>query len=273
MQPSPYSLGCDIRALMVAADSLEALRQLDARGKVLLLHGALAAEPLMPKNFPFYNPENIASRCRAGGAWAGRHRGSHLPPSIHGWRAVSVSADRRWGFRHPLGLHPRRGGCGCGRMSATKSRSSAGPATRFPGCSVIGRRGGPSASDCRHGPSGCQAGHTRRNRQRRRNRGVTPAGRTLGGIPRPVECGDRGAQRRRLLRQPRGTTLPGTGCRVAGRRRCHQPGRRRLSPRRQRVLDLRMPAASANRVRHVFSPFPSLVEGEPGTRATTCSSR
>jgi aminopeptidase YwaD len=56
-QVSPYSLGCDVEGPLIAAGSLAELQALDAAGKVLLLHGELAGEQLMPKNFIFYNPD------------------------------------------------------------------------------------------------------------------------------------------------------------------------------------------------------------------------
>jgi aminopeptidase YwaD len=55
--PSPYSLGCEVEAPLAAAASLTELEALRPAGQVLLLHGELAREPLMPKNFPFYNPD------------------------------------------------------------------------------------------------------------------------------------------------------------------------------------------------------------------------
>ena len=55
---SPYSLGCQVTgASLVAAHDLDELESVAAQGKLLLLHGELAREQLMPKNFPFYNPE------------------------------------------------------------------------------------------------------------------------------------------------------------------------------------------------------------------------
>jgi aminopeptidase YwaD len=55
--PSPYSLGCRVEAPLAAASTLAELEGIDARGKVLLVRGELAKEQLMPKGFPFYNPE------------------------------------------------------------------------------------------------------------------------------------------------------------------------------------------------------------------------
>lgn len=57
VSPSPYSLGVETDAPLAAVESLEALGAADLQGKILLLHGPIAGEPLMPKDFPFYNPE------------------------------------------------------------------------------------------------------------------------------------------------------------------------------------------------------------------------
>jgi aminopeptidase YwaD len=54
---SPYSLGCEVQAPLVAVSTLEELESVQASGKLLLVRGELAREQLMPKNFPFYNPE------------------------------------------------------------------------------------------------------------------------------------------------------------------------------------------------------------------------
>jgi aminopeptidase YwaD len=55
---SPYSLGCQASGTLVAAGSFEELKTVPTDGTILLLHGAIAAEQLMPKRFPFYNPEH-----------------------------------------------------------------------------------------------------------------------------------------------------------------------------------------------------------------------
>jgi aminopeptidase YwaD len=54
---SPYSLGCTVRAPLAVASTAGELEAVEAEGKVLLLRGELAKEQLMPKNFPFFNPE------------------------------------------------------------------------------------------------------------------------------------------------------------------------------------------------------------------------
>jgi aminopeptidase YwaD len=54
---SPYSPGCQARAQLVIASSVEALEAAPAEAAILLLRGEIAKEQLMPKNFPFYQPE------------------------------------------------------------------------------------------------------------------------------------------------------------------------------------------------------------------------
>ncbi len=54
---SPYSLGCTVQAQLMSASTISELEQVETTGKVLLLHGEIAKEQLMPKNFVFYNPE------------------------------------------------------------------------------------------------------------------------------------------------------------------------------------------------------------------------
>lgn len=54
---SPYSLGCSVTAELARASSISELEIGDFKGKILFVHGSLAKEQLMPKNFVFYNPE------------------------------------------------------------------------------------------------------------------------------------------------------------------------------------------------------------------------
>lgn len=53
----PYSKGCHLQAELVAASSLQEIENARLKGKMLLLHGEIAREQIMPKNFVFYNPE------------------------------------------------------------------------------------------------------------------------------------------------------------------------------------------------------------------------
>ena len=55
---SPYSLPCALEASLAQADNVAELEALEPRGKLLLLTGELVREQLMPKSFPFYNPEH-----------------------------------------------------------------------------------------------------------------------------------------------------------------------------------------------------------------------
>ena len=54
---SPYSLGCEAESELVSATSIPELQELNFSGKILFLHGDIAREQIMPKNFVFYNPE------------------------------------------------------------------------------------------------------------------------------------------------------------------------------------------------------------------------
>ncbi len=54
---SPYSLPFRGEAELVSASTIEELEKTDAKNKIVFLHGDLAKEQLMPKNFVFYNPE------------------------------------------------------------------------------------------------------------------------------------------------------------------------------------------------------------------------
>lgn len=53
----PYSPGCRVAGPLVVVSTIEALESAELTNAVALLHGPLAKEPLMPKNFPFYNPD------------------------------------------------------------------------------------------------------------------------------------------------------------------------------------------------------------------------
>ncbi len=55
---SPYSNGCSVKAELVCISEIKELENTDLRGRAVLLHGNIAREQIMPKNFVFYNPEN-----------------------------------------------------------------------------------------------------------------------------------------------------------------------------------------------------------------------
>jgi aminopeptidase YwaD len=56
--PGYYSLGCLVTAELVAASTVEELEQSNAEGNLLFVSGELTREQLMPKNYPFFNPEH-----------------------------------------------------------------------------------------------------------------------------------------------------------------------------------------------------------------------
>ncbi len=55
--PGPYSLGCSVTAKLVETSTLAELEQVNMTGNALLVRGELAREQIMPKHFPFYNPD------------------------------------------------------------------------------------------------------------------------------------------------------------------------------------------------------------------------
>ena len=54
---SPYSLGCQVSAPLMVVATIEELEVKAISDKIVLLRGEIAKEQLMPKNFPFYNPD------------------------------------------------------------------------------------------------------------------------------------------------------------------------------------------------------------------------
>jgi aminopeptidase YwaD len=58
VQPNPYSPPCAVAGHVVRVGSLAQMAAArDLSGAILVLEGALASGPVMPKRFPFYNPE------------------------------------------------------------------------------------------------------------------------------------------------------------------------------------------------------------------------
>lgn len=54
---SPYSLGCCVTAPFIIVSTIEELIAAEISDKIVLLCGEIANEQLMPKSFPFYNPD------------------------------------------------------------------------------------------------------------------------------------------------------------------------------------------------------------------------
>lgn len=55
---SPFTTGCDVTAGPVIVSTVAELQKCRCKGKILLMKGELCAEHLMPRNYPFYNPEH-----------------------------------------------------------------------------------------------------------------------------------------------------------------------------------------------------------------------
>ena len=60
LHPGPFSDSFNGDAKLVAVDTVEALEVLERPGSILLLHGAIAAEQLTPRNYPFYRMDGHA---------------------------------------------------------------------------------------------------------------------------------------------------------------------------------------------------------------------
>lgn len=58
LTPSPYSLPCDVQATVEVVETIAQLENANLEHKIALLRGELTQEPLMPKNFRWYNPEH-----------------------------------------------------------------------------------------------------------------------------------------------------------------------------------------------------------------------
>jgi aminopeptidase YwaD len=86
----PYSMPYDAEAVLAEASSVEQLEDDDIRGKILLLHGELVKDQLMPKNFVFYNPESHKRVIRA--------LEEHEPGAIVAATGKSLSAGALYPF-------------------------------------------------------------------------------------------------------------------------------------------------------------------------------
>jgi len=57
IHPGPYSLPYEGTLAYICADTFGKLMQAEISGKLLILHGELAVDTLMPKDYPFYYPD------------------------------------------------------------------------------------------------------------------------------------------------------------------------------------------------------------------------
>jgi len=55
---SPYSLPAKLRKELIPVQSIEELKEKEIYDKIVLLYGEIAKEQIMPKSFPWYNPEH-----------------------------------------------------------------------------------------------------------------------------------------------------------------------------------------------------------------------
>jgi aminopeptidase YwaD len=145
VQPSPYSLGCSVNAPLVVVSNLAELEQVEAEGKVLLVLGELAKEQLMPKNFPFFNPDehkkivalleakNPVAILSATGRNPSLAGGLYPFPLIEDgdFDIPSVYMTEEEGFRLSVFA---------GKMAMLKSETVRTPSS---GCNVIGLKGKP----------------------------------------------------------------------------------------------------------------------------------
>ena len=185
LEPSPYGLGIDVAAPIRVLRTIEDLDRPDLDGAIVLLTGALAAEPLTPKAFPFYGSEEHAhiiaalERTAPGAVIAvtGRYPelcGALDPfPLIEDGDFTIPTANVR-----PEDARPLLAGEG-----ASGPRHHRGTAPAGPGPQCRGNARAPSEPGHRDRPHRHQAGHAGGGRQRGRRRGAASAG-------RPAESGD-----------------------------------------------------------------------------------
>jgi len=57
VQVGAFTNGCQAQAPLAVVSTVEKLEAADVQDKILLLRGEITREQLMPKNFPFYNPD------------------------------------------------------------------------------------------------------------------------------------------------------------------------------------------------------------------------
>lgn len=142
---SPYSLGCDVHAPLAVACTVEELAQADVAGQVLLLHGALAQEQLMPKNFTFYNPDHhqrivaLLEQKAPAAIIAATGRNPELAGAVYPFPLIE-DGDFDIPSVYMTDVEGERLAALAGREVSLVSRARRIPST---GCNVIARRGDP----------------------------------------------------------------------------------------------------------------------------------
>lgn len=144
---SPYSAGCRVEAALAEISTVEELEAAEAAGKILLLTGDLTREQLMPKNFPFYNPEEHQRIIRAleQQAPAAIIAATTRDPEMMGGGVYPFSLLVDGDFDIPSVYMTAEEGSRLarhvGKMVALESRATRIPAT---GCNIIASKGGRS---------------------------------------------------------------------------------------------------------------------------------
>jgi len=147
---SPYAPGCKGEAQLIPVSTVEELEAAAILGKIVLLHGDIAREQLMPKNFVFYNPaehQRIISLLEKGvpaaiicatGRNAALAGGVYPFPLIEDgdFEIPSVYMTEEEGSRLLLFAEANPGSTVILKSISTRLQSS--------GCNVIARKGDPS---------------------------------------------------------------------------------------------------------------------------------
>lgn len=142
---SPYSLGGQAAAPLVAVSTVPELEAAQLSGQVLLLHGDIARAQLMPKNFPFYNPEEhqhilaLLERKQPLAIIAATGRDPEMAGAVYPF-PLFEDGD----FDIPSVYLPEEAGSRlaalAGKTATVRIRARRSPAT---GCNVVARKGDP----------------------------------------------------------------------------------------------------------------------------------
>ena len=264
---SPYSLGCQVRAPLAIASTVDELGALEAGDRILLLHGELARGQLMPKNFPFYNPDEhkrIIALLEAKRPLAIIAATSRDPEMVgSGVYPFPLIEDGDFDIPSVYMTDEegaRLAGHAAGRVRL-ESRARRIPAT---GCNVVATKGGRGQAGSSCSPTSTPAWARRARRTTPAGRRAAPAGRVAGGLRRLARHRAGGHERRGLLLESGRAAVAGAQCRAGSvtsgsgstwmmwaTAAAGWPTRCTIAPRRLR--------ASCQ----VVAPRQGLVEGEP----------
>ncbi len=144
VQSGPYSLAASLKAPLVSASSIGELRRLREPGAIVLLHGDICREPLLPRNFPFFRVDEHIQLIEAledGGFGAVL---AATAPSVKAPQGFPLIVDGD--FHIPNGFLPETDGervleRADGRLACLDIRARRAPSR---GCNVVARKGPPS---------------------------------------------------------------------------------------------------------------------------------